>query len=138
MSEDAFYDRVAQELQAQTMVTGLWTRAFAEAGGQLDRARALYIKLRVAQLAQEASEKLRQERRAATEAAKKRAIAKFRMVALALLGVVFGLMAFVLFLIGVSGPFMTPPEPIGEAVFFIIMAAVFGFVTYGCAKASSQ
>jgi hypothetical protein len=34
---DALYDAVAKELQAQTMVPGLWTKAFAEAGGQMDR-----------------------------------------------------------------------------------------------------
>ena len=44
IENDAFYDAVAKELQAQTMVPGLWTKAFAEAGGQMDRARALYIK----------------------------------------------------------------------------------------------
>jgi hypothetical protein len=70
---NALYDEVAEELQAKTMVPGLWTRAFAEAGGQMDRARALYIKYRVAQLAHEASEQLRQEQRATREAAKQQA-----------------------------------------------------------------
>jgi uncharacterized protein DUF6804 len=36
---NALYDEVAEELRAQTMVPGLWTKAFAEAGGQMDRAR---------------------------------------------------------------------------------------------------
>lgn len=67
---NALYDQVAEELQAKTMVPGLWTKAFAEAGGQMDRARALYINYRVAQLAHEASERSRQEQRATREAAK--------------------------------------------------------------------
>jgi Family of unknown function (DUF6804) len=70
---NALYDAVASELQAKTMVPGLWAKAFAEAGGQIDRARALYIKYRVAQLAHEASEHMRQEQRAAREAAKQQA-----------------------------------------------------------------
>jgi hypothetical protein len=39
---NALYDEVAEELRAKTMVPGLWAKAFAEAGGQMDRARALY------------------------------------------------------------------------------------------------
>ena len=57
---------VASELQANTMVPGLWAKAFAEARGQIDQARALYIRYRVAQLAQEASEQSRQRRQAAS------------------------------------------------------------------------
>ena len=54
--EDKFYDEVARELQEKTLVAGLWTKAFAEMGGDDAKARALYIKYRVAQLA-EASRK---------------------------------------------------------------------------------
>jgi len=54
--EDKFYEEVARELQEKTLVAGLWTKAFAEMGGDDAKARALYIKYRVAQLA-EASRK---------------------------------------------------------------------------------
>ena len=87
MSEDAYYDKVAQEIQAQAMVPGLWARAFSEAGGQLDRARALYIKHRVAQLAQEATEKLQRERRAAAAATKKRTVDGLRRFFLVILSI---------------------------------------------------
>lgn len=49
--DEKFYEEVARELQEMPMVTGLWTRAFAEMGGDDAKARALYIKYRVAQLA---------------------------------------------------------------------------------------
>jgi hypothetical protein len=142
MSEDAYYDKVAQELQAQTMVPGVWARAFSESGGQLDRARALYIKHRVAQLASEASEKLRQERRVAAKAAKQRAIAGLRRFIYGLLGIIFGLIAFIFLVVAGSIPFITPLEPtsdmIGGIFGCIVALALFGFLTYVCAKASSR
>ena len=52
MSDERFYDEVARELQDRTLIAGLWTRAFAETNGDNDKARALYIRYRVAQLAQ--------------------------------------------------------------------------------------
>jgi hypothetical protein len=54
MNDDAFYDEVAKELEANKLIPGVWTRAFAEADGDENRAKAIYIKLRVAQLAEEA------------------------------------------------------------------------------------
>ena len=48
-----FYEEVARELQEKPMSPGLWTKAFAEMGGDDAKARALYIKYRVAQLAEE-------------------------------------------------------------------------------------
>src|ERR1017187_2117801 len=50
--DDKYYDEVARELQEKPMVPGLWTKAFAEMGGDDAKARALYIKCRVAQLAE--------------------------------------------------------------------------------------
>jgi hypothetical protein len=142
MNENVFYDIVAQELQAQTMLPGLWTRAFSEAGGQLDRARALYIKHRVAQLAQEASEKLQQKRRAEAEAARRRAAAGFRRLIFGVLAALLGLIAFGCFM-GVLMPFVdTPRQPLGDQVGAIvgciIATAVFGLLTYVCAKAASK
>ena len=52
MNDEVFYNQVAEEIQAKKMMPGLWTKAFAKAGGDADSARAIYIKLRVAQLAQ--------------------------------------------------------------------------------------
>ena len=56
MPEDAFYDEVAKELQDKKLVPGVWAKAFEQAGGELERARVLYIKYRVEQLAKKASE----------------------------------------------------------------------------------
>jgi hypothetical protein len=53
MNEDAFYEQVGKEIEANNLQTGLWTRAFAEADGDENRAKAIYIKLRVAQLTAE-------------------------------------------------------------------------------------
>ena len=51
--DERFYEEVARELQEKPMNPGLWTKAFAEMGGDDAKARALYIKYRVAQLAEE-------------------------------------------------------------------------------------
>lgn len=48
--DQRFYDRVAAELQAKQLHEGLWARAIAETGGDMDQARALYIHLRAAAL----------------------------------------------------------------------------------------
>jgi hypothetical protein len=49
---DRFYDQVAGELQSEPVIPGLWTKAYAEAGGEDAKARALYIRYRAAQLAE--------------------------------------------------------------------------------------
>ncbi len=54
-TEDAFYDEVAKELETNKLIPGVWTRAFAEADGDENCAKAIYIKLRVAQMAGSAS-----------------------------------------------------------------------------------
>ena len=51
MPEQAHYDQVSEELRNEQVIDGLWTRAFAEATGDTQRARAIYIQLRAAQLA---------------------------------------------------------------------------------------
>jgi len=53
LGDDKFYDQVASELQNKTLIPGLWTRAYAEANGDDAKARALYIRYRVQQLAAE-------------------------------------------------------------------------------------
>lgn len=50
--DDKFYDEVAKELESKKLVSGMWTRAFAEADGDENRAKAIYIKRRVAELAE--------------------------------------------------------------------------------------
>jgi uncharacterized RDD family membrane protein YckC len=49
INDDSFYDEVAKELEANKLIPGVWTRAFAEADGDENRAKAIYIKLRVLQ-----------------------------------------------------------------------------------------
>jgi hypothetical protein len=137
MNENAFYDIVAQELQAQTMVPGLWTRAFSEAGGQLDRARALYIKYRVVQLAQEAKNKLQQKQRIEAEATRQRVAAGFWHLIRGLLAIVFMLIA----LFSLLGALVAFSEHENEnrardGVGFIFIGAFFSALTYVCAKAS--
>jgi formylglycine-generating enzyme required for sulfatase activity len=53
MNDDAFYDEVAEEMQGNQLISGVWTRAFAEADGDENRAKAIYIQLRVAKLMEE-------------------------------------------------------------------------------------
>ena len=146
---NALYDEVAEELQANTMVPGLWTKAFAEAGGQMDRARALYIKYRVAQLAHEAGERLRHEQRAtreaarqqaatehvkqraATEAARQRAILGWRNFAYGGLAGICGVVTLtsgLLTFFGVSFAFGDQTGQVPDIV-GVVMAAVFGFLT---------
>ncbi len=52
MNDDAFYDEVAKEIEANNLVPSAWTRAFAEADGNENRAKAIYIKHRVVQMAE--------------------------------------------------------------------------------------
>ncbi len=59
VSVEAFYEIVATELEQQTHKTGIWTKAFAVANGDQTKARVIYIRLRVAQLEQEAIEAAR-------------------------------------------------------------------------------
>jgi hypothetical protein len=59
MSEEAFYDQVAVEIQQGHLKPGLWTKAFADANGEQTKARVIYIRERVSQLQQEAAEAAR-------------------------------------------------------------------------------
>jgi hypothetical protein len=131
---NALYDEVASELQANTMVPGLWAKAFAEARGQIDQARALYIRYRVAQLAQEASEQARQRRQAATEAAKQRAISRFRRPAYTLLSVVFGLLIPIFALVG-AGDFIyaCSDAPLNSMTSWVVWSVVFASLAALCA-----
>jgi hypothetical protein len=48
--EDDFYAKVADEISAGQLDRTLWTKAFAQADGEENRAKATYIRLRTAQL----------------------------------------------------------------------------------------
>ena len=73
MNDDAFYDEVAKELESNNLISGVWTRAFAEADGDENRARAIYIKLRVAKLLDD----YEQKRQSEIEEAKRMAMPSF-------------------------------------------------------------
>ena len=53
MSNQRYYEAVAEELQRRFIRPGLWARAVAETGGEGDAARALYIRFRVSELEEE-------------------------------------------------------------------------------------
>ncbi len=50
MADQKYYDKIAEEIRGRKIIAGLWARALAESGGQEDRARAIYISLRLGQL----------------------------------------------------------------------------------------
>lgn len=49
-SDNDLYKSIADELSSKTMDSALWTRAFSEAEGDLDKSKAIYIRLRFAAL----------------------------------------------------------------------------------------
>jgi hypothetical protein len=53
--DDAFYEMVAEEIQARNMVRSLELRALADAHGDMNKAMALYVQYRVAQLKEESA-----------------------------------------------------------------------------------
>ena len=70
--EDRLYEQIAQELETNTVDKGVWTKAYAQSGGDDKQARVLYIQTRFARLfAMENArlEAIRQEQRAAARLA---------------------------------------------------------------------
>ena len=61
-ADEKFYEEVVHEMQEKPLAAGLWTKAFAEMGGDDGKARALYIKYRVAQLAEANRHQLENDR----------------------------------------------------------------------------
>ena len=57
IDEDALYEQAFNELQGEERVVSTWSRAFAEAAGDEQKAKALYISARVSSLKQELSAK---------------------------------------------------------------------------------
>jgi hypothetical protein len=54
MSDEHLYARVVDELSQRGPVRALWAKAYAESGGNDQATRALYLRMRVGQLAEEA------------------------------------------------------------------------------------
>ena len=50
MQDDKFYEEVAKELLDGSVQAGVWARAFSDAEGDKEKAKAIYIRLRVQQL----------------------------------------------------------------------------------------
>lgn len=79
IDDEPFYEDVAKEMESDAIKPGLWTKAFVEAGGDNERTKVVYIRLRVAQLigAKEAElkelQRLEQERIKAEEKARLKA-----------------------------------------------------------------
>jgi hypothetical protein len=147
--DDKFYDEVARELQDKPMVPGLWTKAFAEMGGDDAKARALYIKLRVGQLHNEAAlENERQksetkrkvkEQRLAAEAAKP-PLKWYDKLANFLLGCFCGCATLVMTVFMIM--FLSDKDssgPFDETLMIVIViggiAFSSGFITYKCFRA---
>ena len=86
--DEQFFDAAFQELNSGNRVQGLWAKCFAEADGDDAKARAAYIRLRVARLMAayeaERAEKFEAERSAPLEADK---VAKAEVQRLAVLEV---------------------------------------------------
>lgn len=61
LTEEVLYAEALREIEAGTRRDGLWAKALAESGGNQDLANAVYIKLRVRALRDEATLWLRQE-----------------------------------------------------------------------------
>lgn len=73
-NDELYYSRAFLELESNELVTGMWAKCFAEAEGDLNKAKAAYIKRRAEQLSSEA--KLIERQREAEELeAQRRSIA---------------------------------------------------------------
>jgi len=145
--DDKFYDEVARELQEKAMVPGLWTKAFAETGGDDAKARALYIKYRVAQLSETSRQQLEEDRIAkhqqekqrldAIETDKQNARSDLHRFAYILLGIVFFMLTVFFGLLGLT-QFAEPDgsltQEIVVAVVLFSIALLFGLATRHCIK----
>jgi hypothetical protein len=71
-----FYDEVALEMKQKPLNAGLWTKAFSEMSGDEAKARALYIKYRLAQLMEANLTQLKEERLAKLKRLEEERLAK--------------------------------------------------------------
>lgn len=72
-ADQELYEIAGQELFSNSLKLGLWTLAFAQAGGDESRAKAVYIELRVAELRKEASEQIAFEKKRGRAEARQKA-----------------------------------------------------------------
>lgn len=93
MSDEQLYARVVAELSRQGPVRALWAKAYAESNGNDQATRALYLRLRVAQLAEEERALARKRHEQVSESGW-RAYALIATVALVALAVVAGVIAW--------------------------------------------
>jgi hypothetical protein len=146
--DEKFYEEVARELQDKPMIPGLWTKAFAEMGGDDAKARALYIKDRVAQFA-EANRQQREQKRAKIRAAEEQQRAEIEAaerqsrtrlhrfchtilwLIFILLTIVFGLCGLCVIIVPFTEDFNSSDlfGVIGGAIFSFLMAFVCGLGT---------
>ena len=145
-SDDKFYDEVAREMQEKSMVAGLWTKAYAEMGGDDAKARALYIKYRVAQLAEANRQRLEEERlskkrseeqkRAAKEEAERRERTMFHRIIHWIIGFITGLLTICFALCGVGLIVASFTEHSDDFAGEIIGGIVLLFIAFLCALAT--
>lgn len=74
--EEKAYDQVGQELETHTVDRATWTKAFAQAGGDDQQTRVVYIQLRVEKLVSSGMVRLKAEHELADRRAKEEAQAK--------------------------------------------------------------
>ena len=121
---DIFYDEVAKELHNKILVAGLWTKAYAEMNGDSERARAFYIKLRVAQLVE-----ANQKTNSSNKKINKKTTGLFEnqillTVITILSGLLTGIIIVVALVIAMSSPVSITP------LFLGLLSAIFGVVTF--------
>jgi hypothetical protein len=151
---DKFYDEVARELQEKPLVAGLWTKAFAEMGGDDAKARALYIKYRVAQLAEASRQQFEEyqrakkwsdeQKRSAMEAAERKGRTSSHRFIYLILGLASALLTLIFGLCGLGAIYMAFNCDSGDsdslvlaivgAVFLLLIAFGFGLATKHCNK----
>jgi hypothetical protein len=100
--DEKFYEEVARELQEKSMVPGLWTKAFAEMGGDDAKARALYIKYRLAQLTTSANQEQSVKQAQVSKAKKQQVISAFRRYTYLTIGWILTLFGCLLFVAGMA------------------------------------
>jgi hypothetical protein len=149
---DKFYDEVARELQEKPLLTGLWTKAFAEMGGDDAKTRALYIKFRVAQLTEASHQQLEEDRRAkkwsdeqkqsAIEAAKRQGRTSSHRFIYLVLGLASALLTLIFGLCGLCAIYAVFNEEDNDSLvleivggfFCLLIAFCFGLATKYCNK----
>lgn len=133
--EEAFYEIVAGELEQQTQKTGIWAKAFADAGGSPEQARALYIRYRVAQLAEVRSREQQEHRQTVAKVGRQRAAAGFRRFVFGLFGVICGF-ASLIFAVFFFPLFSsdTHSDMFAVAIIMAVLSVLFASLTYWCIK----